>query len=189
MRIVTRTTAPRLLTAAQFLRLGPEHERSELWDGVVVVRDSAGCPHGVVSAELVYRLGAHVKPRRLGRVLDSSTGFLLARNPDRVLCADAAFVSRERLPTMPARGFTPCAPDLCAEVRSPSDPWSAVIAKAGIWIAHGVRVVWAIDPEDRRVTTFRPFRHPVEARGGGRISGAPALPRLSLRVDDLFRDL
>lgn len=115
----------------------------------------AGPQHGGVANELAYLLTAAVKAQRAGKVFVAETGFLIARNPDTVRAPDVAFVSAARLKDMPKRGFFPGAPDLVAEVLSPDDSASAVLSKAGQWIAAGVRVVLLVDPEQKSIAVYR----------------------------------
>ena len=86
----------------------PYHD-CELWDGVAIVRDPAGGPAEAVAARVVYHLSDLAYREGLGWITLSSQGFLLARNPDRVLAPDGAYTSKVRLPKLPARGFFPCA--------------------------------------------------------------------------------
>ncbi len=110
----------------------------------------------------------------------------MKRDPDRLLAPDVSYISRERLPKWPEHGFVEAVPELVAEVRSPSDSWAHVIERGGVWIAHGVQVVWLVDPLKRRVLTLRPMEDPVEARSGASFSAAPVLRGLEIDVDDLF---
>lgn len=158
----------------------------ELWDGIAVLCDPAGGPSGPLGSELGRLLANAVHGTRVGWVADASTGYLLKRDPDTLLAPDASFVSRERLQQWPERGFVPCAPDLAAEVRSPSDSWAHMVERGGIWIAHGVRVVWLVDPPARRVWTLRPLEEPVEAGPGESFSAEPVLSGLEIDVDALF---
>ena len=180
---------PPLRCAGDLFRAPYQDLDCELWDGTVWVHEPHGGNSGPVSALLIAQLVAHVLPRRLGWVGDAMTGFLLRRRPDRVLVPDVSFTSRARLAVWPRVGLTEAVPDLVAEVRSPGDTWAAVVARGGIWIAHGVRVVWLVDPGERTVTALRSAAEPDFAGPRGTISGAPALPDLQIRVADLFQDL
>ena len=177
------------LTAEDLLAPGNPYERCDLWDGVAVVREPSGGWHDCVAAAIIARLHAAVRGTRKGWVVASSAGFLVARDPDRVLSPDAAFVSRARLLAFPTRGFVECAPDLAVEVRSPDDSWIGVVERAGVWIAHGVAVVWAVDPPSRTAATFRPRQAPIAAGPGDTLCGAPVLPDLCVPVDELFEGL
>lgn len=83
---------------------------------------------------------------------------------------------------MPARAFM-------VEVRSPADPWASTLAKAGVWLAHGTAVVWAIDPRARCVIALRAGCTATEARLGGSVDASPALPGFRVDVATLFEGL
>ena len=120
----------------------------------------------------------------------SSQGFLLARDPDRMLAPDGAYVSKERLPRVPTRGFIEMAPDFLIEVRSPDDSWESVVEKCRVWIAHGAGCAWAIDPLTHTLAEFRPARPPVVHRDPVAVACAdPVLPDFTVSVADLFADL
>jgi hypothetical protein len=55
-----------------------------------------------------------------------------------------------------------------------------------MWLVHGARVAWAIDPEERVVTVLRPGQAAQIARSGATLTLAPVLPRLRIRVGSLF---
>lgn len=190
MRLMAKSAPPGpLVTAEALAEYGSEAKFWELWDGKIVVREPAGGLSGPVGATLTSLLLAHVRGKGLGWVCDSCIGYIVARGPDRVLSPDVSFIARGRLHAWPDEGFVAAVPNLVAEIRSPKDTWTQVAYKGGVWISHGVDVVWLIDPRKHRVTTLLPGRGPVEAVVGGTFSGAPALPDLTLRVDDLFQDL
>lgn len=178
-----------LLTAEDLLRGGGRYERGELWDGVFLAREPSGGRAETVSTRVTSRLAAHVDRHGRGWVVSSNQGFLVRRDPDRVLSPDGAYVSKERLPEVPERGFMPLAPDFALEVRSPEDSWLGTIEKAGIWIAHGVRVVWAIDPLAKALVVLRPGERPLELGPGDVADAGPALAGFSLALDDVFRGL
>lgn len=189
-RIPLVSSAPgpaRLMTAEEFAAGGPKYDHCELWDGVLWVHDPAGGGSPNVAFRLGARLGAHLGERPgAGWGFGPDQGFLVAADPPRVLCPDLAFVSRTRLASLPAKGFLPLAPDFCVEVRSPDDPWVGVLEKCGRWLAHGVPVVWALNPRRRRVVVFRPSERPQEARPGDVVDATPVLPDFRVAVSDLF---
>jgi Uma2 family endonuclease len=181
--------APRVFTADE-LSLPPYRDLNcELWDGTLMVHDWHGGYSGPVSGRIVAKLLEHADKSGLGWVGDSSTGFWLRRKPDRVLVPDASFTSRSRLAAWPVNGPTEVVPNLVAEVRSPNDSWTALAAKGGIWLAHGVDVVWLVDPGERTATMLCQTGDPVIVGADGALSGAPALPDLTIPVADLFRGL
>src|SRR5690349_10831178 len=112
--------APPLMTADDLLRLYVPNKRTELINGVLVVREPAGYRHGRIATALTLAIGSFVRQHQLGDVLAAETGFKLTSQPDTVRAPDVAFVSRERIPEQ-TRGFPATAPDLAVEVLSPED--------------------------------------------------------------------
>lgn len=190
MTIVPKAAAtPRLLKAEALLR--PEYEGpNELWDGVLMVREACGFDSDAVAATITALLFAHTSRRRLGRVSGSSAGFVLARDPDRLLVPDAAFLASARTKIVVPGRFAEGPPDLAVEVRSPTDSWISVVRKTGIWLAHGTRVVWAVDPEARIVVVSRGIDLPPETlTTKDTLDGAPVLPKFRVKVARLFSGL
>ena len=177
------------ITAEDVLKANGPWRDCEIWDGLPLVRDPSGGRAEVVAARVVAPLGVYVRERELGWVFLSSQGFLLARDPDRLLAADGAYLSRTRLPVVPHRGFVPMAPDFAIEVRSSNDTWEATVEKCGIWIAHGAGVVWAVDPDAQRVAVFRSNGESEVLERTGVAKARPALPEFSVNLQDLFEGL
>jgi Uma2 family endonuclease len=186
MADMPRVQLPRRLTAAQMLRNPAYRKGWELWDDTLLVREPSGGEAEVTGAFLLEPLSRYVRRRGLGWVSGSNQGFLVARDPDRVLAPDVAFTSRIRLPTVPEAGFFPCAPDLAVEVRSPSDSWERLLTRLGLWLGHGARVAWGIDPLERRVAVLREAGVMLLSRPDDVLVAAPALPRFRVRLGSLF---
>src|SRR5262245_213362 len=176
----------RLYTAEDLLAAGGPGERCELWDGVMVVREPSELGSDAVAHEVGRLLSNHARARRLGVVPSSNTGFVVARRPDRVLSPDSGFIRRERLAGADFARFVEGAPDLAVEVRSHTERWPDVLEKCGVWIAHGARLVWAIEPRERLVEVFEPGKPSRELRPGDLLDGAPVLPDFRVPVAELF---
>ena len=185
--MTARKTWP-LLTADRMAEDSRYHD-CELWDGMPMVKEASGGYSAFSGAQLAGLLWPHVRERNLGWVGGADVGFVLRRNPDRMLSPDAAFISFAKLAEPPRKGFAECVPDFVVEVRSPDQTWREIVAKGVIWSSHGVPVVWLLDPEMRTLVTMRPGEGPVELGPGDIVSAAPALPEFSVLVDDLFRPL
>lgn len=173
----------RLLTVEDLLQM--QDKNTELWDGVLVVHDPSGGWHGVVESRVARRIDEKSDD---GWSLGASAGFIVAQNPDRVLAPDAAYMAKDRLPKPPRSGFINGAPNLAVEIRSPTDSWVSVVEKGGIWIAHGVELVWCIDTDPIRVAALRPGQAPTLHGLGGVLDARPVLD-LQLPVDALFEGL
>ena len=178
-----QTAAP--MTAQELSELPDDGMRHELVEGVLRTMTPAVGDHGLTGALLLVRLGAFVERERLGAVLAAETGFLLRRDPDTVRAPDVAFVRAERVPQARVPGFPAMAPDLVAEVVSPSDRAVEVAGKALAWLDAGVRLVWVVDPQNRTVTVHRPGGTTV-LRGRDELSGVGVLPGFVLPLEELW---
>jgi Uma2 family endonuclease len=146
------TTAP-AVSDTELARVPRDGRKYELVSGEVRV-SPAGFRHGAVSIALAIRLGAFVSERKLGRVVDSSTGYRLPGG--NVRSPDVSFVSSSRLPPGPLPvGFAEFVPDLAVEVLSPDDREHELFDKVGEYLAAGVRLVWVIDPDKATAVVFR----------------------------------
>jgi len=155
------TTEPKtMLTAEELLAVPDPDLPHELWRGVLRRVMPASGAHGYAVTLLISALAQHVYSHDLGKLFSESTGFVLERSPDTVLCPDVAFVAKQRLPAGgPGWSFPELAPDLAVEVLSPSDRSGEVRAKVAEYLRLGVRCVWIFHPAKRTVQ--------VHARGAG----------------------
>jgi Uma2 family endonuclease len=85
-----------------------------------------------ISAELRQRAG--------GRVL----GECSTQTNDGVRVADVAWVSDARLQSMGLVTPYPKAPEVCVEVKSPSNSWAEMHMKAGLYLEAGAEEVWIV---------------------------------------------
>ena len=154
-RAYDHSVDPTQLTAEMLLHTSIPNKHVELVRGVLIVREPPGYLHGDIAAQLAKLLAVFVDERGLGRVLAAETGFKLQSNPDTVRAPDVAFVRRERVPASRPTGYLPFAPDLVAEVLSPSDRPGDTLGKVGDWLDAGTRIVWVIDPERRVARVYR----------------------------------
>jgi Uma2 family endonuclease len=173
------TTASQLLTATD---LG----RCELVRGVLIMMSPAGFEHGAIAIALGAKIQNFVDARGLGVVTGAETGFYIERDPDTVRAPDVGFVSRDRMPPRPIRGFFPGAPDLAVEVLSPDDSASEVLDKTQQWLAAGARAVWLVDPRKRTVSVYTVDGPLVVHAVGADLPGEPVLPGFRLSVAEIF---
>lgn len=184
---------PNRMTARDLLAL-PDEPGYELVDGRLVRNMPMGGLHGVVGSPLHGYLWSYVTPRRLGRIVTAETGFDLGPTgqPNTVLAPDLAFVRADRVPSEASEIYTefwPLAPDLVAEIVSPSQYRPEMEAKARRWLAAGVRLLWVIWPLTREVDAWRPGSGAPAATLGpdDQLDGLDVVPGFTLAVADLFR--
>ena len=184
---MTTAAGTKLLTADDLLRLYSRGVRGELIRGVLYETMPTGQEHGEIAANLVIELGVFIKPRRLGRLTTSDSGVWLERDPDTVREPDVAFFSAEKVPPeVRVVGYSETVPDLVVEIVSPSDRRRQVRDKARMWLSHGVRLVWVVNPATRTVDVYRPDLAVSTVLEDGFLDGADVLPGFSCSVSAVF---
>lgn len=179
---------PRLMTADELLRLPkdtPAGDRLyELDAGRLVVREPPGAQHAMVQSKLAILLGTHVRRRRLGIVF-GETGVWIARDPDTVKGPDLSFVRAGRLPggVAPA-GYLTIPPDLAVEIRSPNDRKGKEEARVAALLGAGVRLVWHVEPGQRRATIHASGVVPEPIGEDGVLDGRDVVPGFTCRLRD-----
>ena len=165
------------------------HDRSdrlcELVDGVLVEK-TVGIYESYLAVLLTRLLGNHIEQNQMGIVLGADG---MARlSPGLVRIPDACFISWERLPDRrvpqtPMLGF---APDLAAEVISPSNTRKEMARKLEDYFKSGVRLVWYFYPKTRECHAFQSSQDCVILREDDTLSGGDVVPGFSLRLRDFF---
>jgi Uma2 family endonuclease len=123
----------------------------ELQDGNLVVMGPLDIVSSEIGSELIRLLGNWVKPRKLGRVFDSSGGFILPNTDLRA--PDVSFVSAKRL-KRPVRDFGNLVPDLVVEIKSKTDRIAILDQKIKMFLNVGAKVGILIDPDRLTVTVY-----------------------------------
>jgi Uma2 family endonuclease len=178
------------MTVDDLLALSDDGWQHELVEGRLVRMPPPGGEHGEVAANLLIALGMFVRAHESGRVLAAETGFQVG--PNTVLAADAALVRADRLPARDSaewKKYWQLAPDLVAEVASPSQKRDDMAAKARAWLAAGVRLVWIAWPDAEQVDVWRlsaPSTRFVTLGVGDLLDGLDVLPGFSYPLVDLF---
>jgi Uma2 family endonuclease len=149
--------------------------------------EAMGGRHGVTGGDLHGNLWMFVRSRGLGVVLTSDTQYELLRDPRTILKPDVSFIAAERVPKEVWTGIVPLAPDLAAEVASPSTRQADIIDKVGLYLAGGTRLVWLIRPEEQTVTVFRPDRSERILGIDDELDGEDVIPGFRLPLRELFQ--
>jgi Uma2 family endonuclease len=186
------STTSRQITADQLLVLPHRDEhgndcRLELIRGELKVMSPSKPLHGIVCARIAAALINFVEASDLGVAFGAETGFVVERDPDSVLGADAAFVSHERLAAVEdIDKFFPSAPDLAVEVMSPSNTVREMEEKAALYFGAGARAVWVFNPKKK---TAAVYASPTDVRIIGEqdtFDGGEVLPGFTLDLAKLF---
>ena len=186
------STTTRLVTADELLAMPPRDEHGnycllELIRGELKRMSPTGITHDVICIELGAKLSSFVKSNGLGIACGGETGFIVERNPDSVIAADVAFISRERLATVENREkFGPSAPDLAVEVLSPGNKVKEINEKIALYFAAGSRAVWVINARRRTVAVDSSPSEFRTLNEQDRLEGGDVLPGFELKLSELF---
>ncbi|MGB8510554.1 MAG: Uma2 family endonuclease [Pyrinomonadaceae bacterium] len=179
------TTADELLLMSQ-VKEGDD-QRSELVRGELRAMSPTGGTHGLISLWLGAMILQHVTAHKLGRAFGAETGFLVERDPDTVLGADIAFVSRARMKTIEnIEKYIPFAPDLAVEVLSPGNTTLKMDEKVALYFAAGARAVWVVNPKRKTVSIYA---SPLDSRIvgiGETFDAGEVLPGFKLDLAEMF---
>jgi Uma2 family endonuclease len=155
----------------------------ELVDGKIIIMGPSDIVSSEIGLEFGRLLGNWVKPRKLGRVFESSGGFILPNSDLRA--PDVSFVVADRL-KQSKRYFAELVPDLVVEIKSQSDRLKPLREKIQSFIKSGAKVGILIDPDKRTVTIYTPTAEPVVLRDGDMISIPELLPGWEIAVTELW---
>ena len=185
--MTTTTATERKLMTAEELLMMPKGDgrRFELIRGVLIERMPGGDPHHEALTLTTMAVGNYARSNRYGVVRSGDPGYRLEREPDTVRAPDVAWFAPGRL-QRGVRGYPEMAPDLAIEIKSPSNSWPEITAKAQMWLCYGSQESWVGDPETITVRIYRPNTAPVILGADDTLDGGDLLPGFSVPVRDLF---
>ena len=155
----------------------------ELENGKIIVMGPSDIVSSEIAAEFLRLLGNWVKPRRLGRLFDSTGGFIM---PDTNLKApDVSFVRSSRLLQSP-RYFGQLVPDLVVEIKSQSDRIKTLEKKIIEFIELGAQVGILIDPDQQNVKVYRPNSQPILLENEGVLTIPELFPGWQVAITELW---
>ena len=188
--MITTLAPPSLITAADLLAMERiPGKRYELIRGVLKEKNvSTGDPHGEVVSFVHGRLFIYHLSTGYGELRTGEPGYRLERNPDTVRAPDIAWIAPGRIPPG-TTGYPELTPDLCIEVASPSNARADRLLsdKAQMWLSHGARQVWVLNPEDTTLTRYQPNTPPTILSQDDTLDAGNLLPGFSIAVWQLFR--
>ncbi len=191
--LVTLDPPRRLLTVADLAALPAELPSGpvyyELDNGRLIIMPPPGDIHGAVETKFAGALLYEGEKRGLGKARCGEVGIVLWRNPDRVVGADAVFITNASLPIRESpEGYLETIPELVVEVRSKNDSRAEVERKVADYHRAGVRLVWDANPATRTVTAYRNGATPVTLTESDTLTAEDLLPGFKLPVADVFRE-
>jgi Uma2 family endonuclease len=153
---MSASVSPLLITANEFIHQVASGNAAELVRGRIVESPMPDLRHGFICSNISGILRAFVKAHQLGRVMSNDSFVRTQSDPDTVRGGDVCYIRYSLLPPGPVpEGLLEVVPELIVEVRSPSDRWIRLVAKAAEYIEAGVRVVMIVDPGDQTCSLYR----------------------------------
>ncbi len=136
-----------LMTVAEFLALPGDTSTLELHHGAVVDMGRAHALH----LRIQHKLAALLKALGGGRIECYTEVPFRALPEHDVRAADVAAVTPDRWDEAEAQGAVSGAPDLVAEVLSPSNSMIEMLERERLCLANGCREFWILDPRAHEV--------------------------------------
>jgi len=136
----------------QKLQTEQQDYQMELQAGNIIVMGPSDIESSEIGAQLIYLLKLWVNPRKLGRIFDSSGGFIMPNTDLRA--PDVSFVSAQRLKRT-IRDFAQLVPDLVVEIKSKSDRIRPLEQKIQLFLSMGAQVGILINPDELTVSVYR----------------------------------
>ena len=170
-------------------------DNAEVIDGEIVKMTPTQYPHSRRARDLFVAMYAFVTEKNLGEVF-FELAFVTEGSEDEnwvrgSRVPDVSFIARDRFEayfeTHDEDGPLWLVPDLAVEIVCPTDSYSAVTQKVAYYLAHGIRLVWVIDPASETVrihTADDPDGHTL--RPVDMLIGDPVLPGWTMGLTELF---
>ncbi len=177
----------KIWTERELMSLPDNGNKYELVNGEIIM-GPAGFEHGEIIMRLATALRVYAIQKKLGTVLDSSTGFWMKNGNCR--SPDISFIKKDRLKGFKSlpKGFIEGAPDLAIEVLSPTDSIENTHAKITEYFDSGAKLVWIINPEDQTVHIYH-SKHPYKLLlPEDYIDGEDLIPGFSMKIAELFTE-
>jgi Uma2 family endonuclease len=175
-----------LMTAEELSYLDIPDKTVELVRGRLTVMEPPSTDHGRVQANLQFLVTAFVRANNRGLVFGQDTGFKIAENPDTVRGPDVAFATIERAGAIPPHGFAAFAPDLIAEVLSPSNRTGVMLTRIGDFFKAGTRLAWVINPRRREAHVHRTDGSITVIGADGFLDGEDVLPGFQVALSEIL---
>jgi Uma2 family endonuclease len=159
----------------------------ELHHGRLIPMSPPGATHGNLQSRIATALTNQGEEKGHGKAY-AEVGIVLARNPDHLVGADAAFVMKRSLPARAvSEGYLETIPELVVEIRSKNDTAAEIDEKVADYLQAGVLLVWIVDDATESVLEHRPSSPPKAYRKADMLTCNDIIPGFRLALADLFR--
>ena len=188
--IATAPSARKVWTEAELQALPEDGYIHEVVNGELVMSPKNNFQHENICGRLFLALANFNREHRLGVVLGSSAGYWMKNRNCRA--PDVSFIPKARLIQVGFRPstkkFFPGAPDLAAEVLSPSNTRAEIDDRLKDFFASGTQIAWVINPDDESGEICHSPTSRQLVGAGGILDGEQLLPGFRYLFADLFQD-
>jgi Uma2 family endonuclease len=169
-----------LISVEDFDRLEEEEFRYELDEGELITMTRPRARHVLIEGNLYFALRTYLERNPIGKVLGADILFVLGSATKRA--PDVSVIMRSIDPDQEIQG----APDIAAEILSPSNTKREMKRKLGQFFATGCKLAWIIDPKTRTIEVWESVAGPSRTLRENDNLDTPLLPGFSLPVAKLF---
>ncbi|MFN8616832.1 MAG: Uma2 family endonuclease [Dehalococcoidia bacterium] len=170
---------------AEFLALPETKPYLELMDGEVIEKPMPNYTHGTIVGLLMQLLRNYLDRTREARVVTEVRH--LEDDEEWVFLPDVSVTRRERSgPPSESGPIAVVMPDLAIEVLSPDDRPGRLQRRIAHYMRSGVSILWVIDPQDEKLTVWRPGALPQDFAPPATVSASPVLESFELDLQQLF---
>jgi Uma2 family endonuclease len=173
-------SAKTLISVEKFDRLEEEEFRYELDEGELITMTRPGTDHGRIQRRLLMVLQTYLDNRGGGEAFGPDILFVLGPNTKRA--PDVSVVLREIGSVKEITG----APDIAAEILSPSNTKKEMRRKVSQFFASGCRLAWIIDPKTRTIEIWESASGPSRTLSNSDSLETPLLPGFISPIAKLF---
>jgi Uma2 family endonuclease len=173
-------SAKTLISVEEFDRLEEEEFRYELDEGELITLTRPRARHVLIEGNLYFALRSYLDRNPIGKVLGADILFVLGSATKRA--PDVSVILRTFDPDKEIQG----APEIAAEILSPSNTRRAMQRKLGQFFGAGCKLAWIIDPKTRTVEIWESAAGPSHTLNESDSIETPLLPGLIYPIAKLF---
>lgn len=156
-------------------------------NGELIIMPPTGGMTSDRNADITYQLRGWNRQTKLGKVFDSSGGFILPNGAKR--SPDASWITLARwnaLTDEEKEKFLPLCPDFVVELRSPTDSLKLTQEKMQEYLDNGAKLGLLIDPQRKVVEIYRPEKAVEILKNPQTVSGEDILLGFELEFSEIF---
>jgi Uma2 family endonuclease len=186
--MATAIQTEKLLTVEEYARRPENGKREELVRGRIVELNVPYLRHGQLIFKVVGILQRYLDANDIGQLMCGDVAVITERGPDTIRGADVAFMSYARRPKgpLPRAEYITEVPELVFEVRSPSDRWREVIAKAMEYLGAGAKCVCVLDEQTHTARLYTSDAPEQVLNAHQELSFPDILPGFAVKVERFF---